>query len=71
MTNDPRKFLIAFVVAMAAFSVIAEIGYRAWLYTTYVVNAAYLVMTMDYPPSPSLGPTFGKKHTLYNAAVWR
>jgi hypothetical protein len=56
MTDDPRKFLIAFAVAMAAFSLIGETGYRAWLYSRYVVNAAYPVVTVDYPYSP--GPFF-------------
>ena len=63
MTNDPRKFLIAFVVAMAAFSVIAEMGYPAWLYTVYVVNAAYPIMTVDY--AQWLGPSFVKDEGPY------
>jgi hypothetical protein len=67
MSNDPRKFLIAFAVAMAGFPVLAEIGYRAWLYNAYVVNAAYQVMTVDYPPPTpsSLGPTFGRNEGPY------
>jgi hypothetical protein len=63
MAHDPRKFLIAFAVAMAGLFVTAEIGDRAWLYTMYVVNAAYPVMTVDY--AQWLGPSFVKDEGPY------
>jgi hypothetical protein len=56
MTENPPGFVIAFTVFVAGVCIFGEIGYRVWLYHTYVVAAAYPVNTVDYPPF--FGPVF-------------
>jgi hypothetical protein len=77
--HNARGFLIAFAAVTVGICSLGEIAYRAWLYRTYVVNAAYGVFTIDYripsllhfvEPNNVLGPhPLGVRFMLRQYAV--